>query len=158
MTIQPTCQLSLQPAPADVETAREAFAAHSGSPHRVRGTKDVVSVVSAQWVDAPDVSAVADYFRESPWKAEDIMQGLEEFTIADLLARAEDMGIEPIISASLDDSTTHRDKDTSALEAVEVTFDHSVGGKGLPRYCKAAVHVTLRVQVGPWGYTFSWRL
>ena len=120
--------------------------------------RKTLSALYRQWVEAPDVSAVADYFRESPWTTEGITHGLEEFTLADLLARAEAMGIEPIIYASLDDSTTHKDKNTSALEAVDVTFDHSASGKGLPHYCKGAVHVTLRVQIGPWGYTFSWRL
>ena len=49
-----------------------------------------------QWVDAPDASAVADFFRVSPWEAEEIYQALGPFAIADMLQRAEEEGVEPI--------------------------------------------------------------
>ncbi len=101
-----------------------------------------------QWVEAPDVSAVADFFRVSPWKAEEIYQPLGPFVIADMLRRAAEEGVEPIIWASIDDSATRKDKDTHALEAVDWIFDHSASGKGQTIYCKGAVHVTLRVQIG----------
>ena len=111
-----------------------------------------------QWVEAPDVSAVADFFRVSPWEAEEIYQALGPFAIADMLRRAEEEGAEPIIWASIDDSATRKDKDTHALEAVDWIFDHSASGKGQTAYCKGAVHVTLRVQIGSYSYTFAWRL
>jgi len=111
-----------------------------------------------QWVEAPDASAVADFFRVSPWEAEDVSQALESFAIADMLRRAKGEGADPIIWASIDDSATRKDKDTHALEAVDWIFDHSASGKGQTAYCKGAVHVTLRVQIGPCSYTFAWRL
>jgi len=111
-----------------------------------------------QWVEAPDASAVADFFRVSPWEAEEIYRALGPFVIADMLRRAEEEGAEPIIWASIDDSTTRKDKDTCALEAVDWIFDHSASGKGQTAYCKGAVHVTLRVQIGSYSYTFAWRL
>jgi len=111
-----------------------------------------------QWVEAPDVSAVADFFRVSPWEAEEIYQALGSFSTADMLERAEEEGTEPIIWASIDDSTTRKDKDTHALEAVDWIFDHSASGKGQTAYCKGAVHVTLRIQIGSYSYTFAWRL
>ena len=111
-----------------------------------------------QWVEAPDASAVADFFRVSPWEAEDIYQALGPFAIADMLRRAEEEGAEPIIWASIDDSATRKDKDTHALEAVDWIFDHSASGKGQTAYCKGAVHVTLRIQIGAYSYTFAWRL
>lgn len=111
-----------------------------------------------QWVEAPDASAVADFFRVSPWEAEEIYQALGPFAIADMLQRAEEEGAEPIIWASIDDSATRKDKDTHALEAVDWIFDHSASGKGQTAYCKGAVHVTLRVQIGSYSYTFAWRL
>jgi len=111
-----------------------------------------------QWVEAPDVSAVADFFRVSPWKAEEIYRALGPFAIADMLRRAEEEGAAPIIWASIDDSATRKDKDTHALEAVDWIFDHSASGKGQTVYCKGAVHVTLRIQVGSYSYTFAWRL
>jgi hypothetical protein len=111
-----------------------------------------------QWVEAPDVSAVADFFRVSPWEAEEIYRALGPFAIADMLRRAEEEGTAPIIWASIDDSATRRDKDTHALEAVDWIFDHSASGKGQTAYCKGAVHVTLRIQIGSYSYTFAWRL
>lgn len=111
-----------------------------------------------QWVEAPDVSAVADFFRVSPWKAEEIYRALGPFAIADMLRRAEEEDATPIIWASIDDSATRKDKDTHALEAVDWIFDHSASGKGQTVYCKGAVHVTLRIQVGSYSYTFAWRL
>jgi len=111
-----------------------------------------------QWVEAPDVSAVADFFRVSPWEAEEIYQPLGPFVIADMLRRAAEEGVEPIIWASIDDSATRKDKDTHALEAVDWIFDHSASGKGQTIYCKGAVHVTLRVQIGSYSYTLAWRL
>jgi len=120
--------------------------------------RKTLAALYRQWVDAPDASAAADFFRESPWAVLEMNQALSGFTINDLLWRAKMAGIDPVIFASLDDSTTHKDKDTKALEAVAVTFDHSASGKGQASYCKAAVHVTLRVQIGSWGYTFAWRL
>ena len=111
-----------------------------------------------QWVEAPDASAVADFFRVSPWEAGEIYQALESFVIADMLQRAEEEGVEPIIWASIDDSATRKDKDTHALEAVDWIFDHSASGKGQTAYCKGAVHITLRVHIGSYSYTFAWRL
>jgi hypothetical protein len=111
-----------------------------------------------QWVEAPDASAVADFFRVSPWEAEEIDQALGPFALADMLQRAEKEDAEPIIWVSIDDSTTRKDKDTHALEAVDWVFDHSASGKGQTAYCKGAVHITLRVQIGSYSYTFAWRL
>jgi hypothetical protein len=111
-----------------------------------------------QLVEAPDASAVADFFRVSPWEAEEICQALGPFVIADMLQRAAEEGADPIIWASIDDSATRKDKDTHALEAVDWIFDHSASGKGQTAYCKGAVHVTLRIQIGSYSYTFAWRL
>jgi hypothetical protein len=111
-----------------------------------------------QWVEAPDASAVADFFRVSPWEGEEISQALGSFAMADMLQRVEETEVKPIIWASIDDSSTRKDKDTHALEAVDWIFDHSAAGKGQTAYCKGAVHVTLRVQIGLYGYTFAWRL
>lgn len=111
-----------------------------------------------QWVEAPDASAVADFFRVSPWEAEEMNRALQTFVITDMLQRAREEGIEPIIWVTIDDSTTRKDKDTHALEAVDWTCDHSAAGKGQTIYCKGAVHITLRIQIGPYSYTFAWRL
>ncbi len=50
-----------------------------------------------QCVEAPDTSAVADFFRVSPWEAKDINQSLQSFVLEDMLQRAMEEVAEPII-------------------------------------------------------------
>lgn len=111
-----------------------------------------------QWVEAPDTSAVSDFFRASPWSAQEIGQSLSQFGIKDLIERALNEGIEPIIYVSIDDSLTRKDKDTKALEVVDWFHNHNDSTKKKPNYGNGAVHVSCRVQVGARGYTFAWRL
>ena len=120
--------------------------------------RKTLSALYRQWVEAPDVSAVADCFRVAPWTADDLRGPLATFVMCDLLRRAQEAGFEPIIWVSIDDTVSRKDKDTHRLEAVDIVCDHSASGKGQTRYCKGAVHVTCRVQIGPWSYTFAWRL
>ena len=120
--------------------------------------RKTLSALYRQWVEAPDVSAVADCFRVSPWTAEDVRRPVAAFIIADLLRRAQEAGSEPIIWVSIDDTVSRKDKDTHRLEAVDIVCDHSASSKGQTRYCKGAVHVTCKVHIGPWSYTFAWRL
>lgn len=120
--------------------------------------KKTLSAMNRECVDAPDESAVADFFRQSPWSGQEIQRPLRKFVIAYLLLMAEEQGYEPIISAIIDDSTSRKDKDTKKLEGVDWVFDHAAGGKGQTKYCKAGVHINLRLQIGRYGFTFSWRI
>lgn len=128
----------------------EAIIVHEG--------QKTLSALYRQCIDAPDVSAVADFFRESPWSAKDIRKALTKFGITYLLQKAQKEGHEPVITVIIDDSTTRKDKDTKKLEGVDWVFDHSASGKGQSKYCKGAVHVNLRIQIGPYGFTFTWRI
>jgi hypothetical protein len=111
-----------------------------------------------QWVDAPDVSAVADFFRVSPWAEEAVQQAQQRFVMSDLLKRAKASGAKAIVWVSIDDSMTVKDKDTVALESVDWMHDHSArGGKG-GGYRNGSVHVSCRVQIGSFSYPFSFRL
>ena len=111
-----------------------------------------------QWVEAPDVSAVADSFREGPWRGETVRQDVESFALTELLGRGAAEGAQPIVFGSIDDTVARKDKDTKRLEAVDWVHDHAGSGKGQTAFCKAAVHVSLRVAIGSLGYTFSFRL
>jgi len=75
----------------------------------VTDERKTLSGLYRQWVEAPDVSAVADFFRVSPWSGEEMGQGLSRFVMADMMQRAEAQGIKPIIYASIDDSLTSKD-------------------------------------------------
>src|SRR5262245_16881046 len=106
-----------------------------------------------QFLDAPDESNFADFFRQSPWDDPALEQSRRRFVIGDLLRRGHAPGQRLTIAVTLDDSTTRKDKGTTALQAVDWTFDHAQH-----RNCKGAVHVALRVHIGPSSYPFSWRL
>ncbi len=97
------------------------------------------------WVDAPDDSTVADFLRQSPWNDAAVERQLEEFEVADLLALAEADGVEPVVWASIDDSTHKKDKATTALETVDWVYDPQAGGKpGTKRSGGKCVKVPLR--------------
>ena len=111
-----------------------------------------------QWVEAPDVSAVADFFRQSPWSEQQIRQSLSKWVIVDLIQRGQTQKIKPIIHVSIDDSLTTKDKDTSALEGVDWYHDHHASTKKKSIYQNGAVHLSCRVQIGEYSYTFAWRM
>jgi hypothetical protein len=117
-----------------------------------------LSALYRLWVEATDDSTVAHFFRDSPWIEDELSGALATFVMEDLLRRAESDGYAPVIFISIDDSVTHKDKHTSHLEAVDWAHDHAASRKGKQSYCKAAVHVSVRIQIGPWGYTFAWRI
>lgn len=111
-----------------------------------------------QWVDAPDESSVSDFLRVSPWSAEEMNQSVSAFGLSELLRQAELEGLARVVYVSLDDSLTSKAKATHALEGVDIHHDHNASGKGTPTYCKGMVHVSCRVQIGPYSYPFTWRL
>ena len=102
--------------------------------------------------------SVADFFRESPWSDEEMRLAWSRFGLNDAMQRALDEGIEPIIYVSVDDSLTVKDKDTKALEGVDWFDDHNASTLKLPIYRNGAVHISCRVQVGQYSYTFAGRL
>jgi len=123
----------------------------------VEGTK-TLSALNGQYLDAPGASSVCDFFHDSPWSATELRQAVSRMGIEEVLGRATEDGCKPILFASIDDSTTRKDKDTTELQAVDWVCDHAAGGKGLTAYCKGAVHITLRVSAGPYSMPFTWRL
>ena len=111
-----------------------------------------------QWVEAPDESALSDFFRVSPWSGEEMGQALSRFLFEDALRRAQADGSQPIVYVSLDDSLSGKDKGTHALEGVDWRYDHTASSKKTPRYRNGLVHVSCRVQLGKYSYTLGWRL
>jgi IS4 transposase len=111
-----------------------------------------------QWVDAPDVSAVADFFRVSPWSAREMDVALSQFVMHDLIQRAESSGKTYTVYVSIDDSLTGKDKDTKSLETVDWHHDHDASTKKKATYCNGAVHISCRVQIAECSYTFAWRM
>lgn len=96
--------------------------------------RKTLSGLYRQWVEAPDVSAVADFFRISPWLGQEMGIALSRFVMNDMIRRVQAQGIEPTIFVSIDDSLTQKDKGTTALEAVAWFHDHDVSTKQKPVY------------------------
>jgi hypothetical protein len=105
------------------------------------------------FLEAPDPSNFADFLRSSPWSEQELRHALQAFVARHLLAE-QFLTSHPLpIFVTFDDCTARKDKQTSCLEAVDWTFDHSQH-----QNCKGAVHVACRLHVGPRSYPFSWRL
>ncbi len=109
-------------------------------------------------VDAPDASAAADFLRQSPWESETIQQAARVFVVQDMVAYAEQEGLEKIMFASLDDSLGKKDKATRSLEGVDWHHDHSQSTRQKPHYSKGTVHLELRLSIGTRSYAFDWRI
>jgi hypothetical protein len=102
-------------------------------------------------LDGVDVSNLADFFRISPWDADDLRLPLIDFILDDLKARIKDSTL-PIF-LTLDDSLTPKDKATSKLQSVDWHFDHN-----RHQTIKGGCHVVLRIHWGDFHYPLVWRL
>lgn len=121
--------------------------------------KKTLSALHRLMLDAPDESATADFLSQSPWDDVEVKKALAKFEIEYAIAKAkQEYKFKPEIIIALDDSTTRKDKDTKNLEAVSWHFDHAGAGKGQTQYCKGIVHLNLRIQIGSYGFTFTWRM
>jgi DDE superfamily endonuclease len=98
-----------------------------------------------------DASNLADFFRISPWDADDLRLGLIEFILDDLKARIKDPTL-PIF-LTLDDSLTPKDKATRKLQSVDWHYDHN-----RHQTVKGGNHVVLRMHWGDFHYPLVWRL
>ncbi len=108
------------------------------------------------WVDAPDVSAAADFLRVSPWDEQRSEQQVQAFIITDLLAQARASGQALVLWVSLDDSTHYKDKGTQSLDGVDWVHDHSE--RRVSKHRKGLAEVSLHVQMGDIDYRFAFRV
>ena len=120
--------------------------------------RKTLAALHRQWVEAPDVSAASDFFRESPWAEHAVRADLAGFMLGHLIETAQLEGAEPVVYISLDDSKADKDEATTKLEAVDWTHDHHQSTKRRPVYVKAAQHVSVRVQIGRHSYPFTFRI
>lgn len=107
---------------------------------------------------APDPKALADFFRESPWRVEWVSQPRKQFMVCKLLELAAKAGLELKILASLDDSLGKKGKATQHLQAVDYHRNHSESTKKRQAWCNGYVYVELHLQIGPFGFLFDTRL
>jgi len=102
--------------------------------------------------------ALADFFRESPWRVDLINKPRQQFMLAKVLELAQAAGIKLKILVSLDDSLGKKGKATKHLEAVDYHHNHIESTRKRQSWCNGYVYVELHVQIGPFGFLFDTRL
>lgn len=108
-------------------------------------------------VDAPDPSNAADCLRISPWRGATIRLSIRQFVAQDLIRLSQPLS-DQVLLISLDDSLSKKDKGTRHLEPVEFHYDHTKSGPKRAHYSNGAVHVEVRLQIGPYSYSYDHRL
>ena len=113
--------------------------------------RKTLAQLAAQELDGVDPSNLADFFRISPWEADDLRIPLFVFILKYLQTR----GIDPAepIYLTLDDSLAIKDKGTRKLQTVDWQFDHN--GR---RHVRASNHVVLGIHWGEYHFPLHWRL
>jgi hypothetical protein len=113
--------------------------------------KKTLAQLAAEELDGVDVSNLADFFRISPWDADDLRLPLAAFILRDLGRRVRD-GSLPIY-LTVDDSLTAKDKATRHLQLVDWHFDHN-----RKHVVKAGNHVVVGIHWGEFHFPLLWRL
>lgn len=113
----------------------------------------------SRWLhQSVDPKALADFFRESPWKVDLISQLRKKFMLAKVLELAQAAGIALKILVSLDDSLGKKGKATKHLDAVDHHHNHIESTRKRQAWSNGYVYVELHVQIGPFGFLFDTRL
>jgi hypothetical protein len=120
--------------------------------------KKTLAALQRQFVEAPDVSNMADFLRISPWQADDLRNGLRVQQVQWLIAAGERTAAPRCLYINLDDSLGAKDKATRHLEAVEWHYDHNESQKGKPRYKNAFCFLACTVRIGEYVATVDLRL
>ena len=102
-------------------------------------------------LDGVDASNLADFFRISPWDADDVRVPLVAFLLLDLARRVQDPSL--AIYLTLDDSLSVKDKGTRQLQSVDWHYDHN-----RHQVVKGGNHVVLGIHWGEFHYPLLWRL
>jgi hypothetical protein len=112
--------------------------------------RKTLAQLAQQQRDGVDPSNLADFFRISPWDADDIRLPLIAFIFA-YLKKHPHLQRLPLYF-TLDDSLTHKDKATRRLQGVDWHFDHNH-----QRTVKGGCHVVLRIHWGAFPFPLTWR-
>jgi hypothetical protein len=111
-----------------------------------------------QYVEELDPKTAADFFRESPWQAEDVGPSQRAYMLAEYLGLRQRLGDEGPIVISIDDSLGKKYKDTRHLEAVAYHHDHNASTRYRQVYSNGYLYVESHVQMGLLGFTFDTQL
>ena len=106
----------------------------------------------------PDPKSGADFFRESPWQAEDIGSARKRWMVKTFLELASKVNTIFEIFISIDDSLGKKGKATRHLEAVDHQHNHTESSRKKQVYSNGFVYVEVHLQIGPFGFLFDTRL
>ena len=156
-TLRRTDEFCSCTATCTLPTSNTTSAGNCGYPDRLQSTQD------AQWLSrllhhSVDPKALADFFRESPWKIDQMSQPRKKLMLAKVLELAQAAGIVLKIMVSLDDSLGKKGKATKHLDAVDHHHNHTESTRKRPAWSNGYVYVELHVQMGPFGFLFDTRL
>jgi hypothetical protein len=121
-------------------------------------THKTLAALRRQFVEAPDVSNMADCLRISPWTAQDLRQPLGAFLVRWAIEQAQRAQAPHRIYVNLDDSPAVKHKDTRHLEGVDWHYDHVESTKRKPRYKNGLCYLACTLAVGTILVTFDLRL
>jgi DDE superfamily endonuclease len=113
--------------------------------------RKTLAQLAALELEGVDPSNLADFFRISPWQADELRLPLLRFLIRYLRARNPDART-PIYLTG-DDSLAPKDKGTRKLQSVDWHFDHNQR-----RTIRGGNHVVLRIHWGAYHFPLWWRL
>ncbi len=111
-----------------------------------------------EFVEELDPKTAADFFRESPWQAEDVGRPQRAYMLREYLRLRQVLGDTGPIVISIDDSLGKKYKDTRHLEAVAYHHDHNASSPYRQVYSNGYLYVESHVQMGLLGFTFDTQL
>ena len=117
-----------------------------------------LAALQRQFIQAPDVSNMADFLRISPWKAEDIRTALRRNQVNWAVAQAERLGLPKELFINIDNSLGEKDRDTRHLEPVDWFHDHSQSTKSKPVFKNAFCYLEANLRIGNTVVTVDLRL
>ena len=111
-------------------------------------SEKTLAALQRQFVQAPDVSNLADFLRISPWSAHEGRNCLRRHQVQRLITKAQTTHAPRVITINLDDSLGQKDKKTRRLEPVDWHHDHRESTKTTSRYKIAFCYLIGTIQVG----------
>ena len=120
--------------------------------------KKTLAALQRQFVEAVDVSNMADFLRVSPWQAQEVRAALRQDQVCWLLTEAERNKAAKIIYINIDDSLGEKDKATQHIEPVDWFHDHVESTKKKPRFKNGFCYLTCTMRIGPYVATVDLRL
>lgn len=107
-----------------------------------------LAALQRQFLDAPDVSNMADFLRQSPWSVTDLRDRLRDDQVLWALEQAQRLGLPKVLYLNIDDSLGEKDKHTRHIDPVAFFHDHNESTPQRPRYKNAFCYLECTLKVG----------